>query len=180
MQETDQNGEATGRDSDLGGYLRLTRTLVGLSLRKAAAKAGVSAAYLSQLEAGAVREPSPRVLYGLAKAYASGLPAVKASIRIKAVGEQVKDEVESLGLPSIPEMELPTEVDELYAVLMQKAGYPMPRPSDVQVARMRMRSPMEAVLRSSAPLTPDEIDALTEYLAWYRSRHGRRIEEKKG
>jgi transcriptional regulator with XRE-family HTH domain len=182
MRETDRNGEATGRDSDLGGYLRLTRTLVGLSLRKAAAKAGVSAAYLSQLEAGAVREPSPRVLYGLARAYASGLPAVKAPLgEVKEVEEQVEGVVESLGWQAeqrIPEIELPTEVDELYAVLMEKAGYPMPRPPNVQVAPMRMRSPMEAVLRSSSPLTPDEIDALTEYLAWYRSRHGRRMEER--
>jgi transcriptional regulator with XRE-family HTH domain len=150
-------------------------------LRKAAAKAGVSAAYLSQLEAGAAREPSPRVLYGLAKAYASGLPTVKASIGIKAVGEQAKGVVESVGWQAeqrIPEIELPSEVDELYAVLMEKAGYPMPRPSDVQVHPMRMRSPMEAVLRSSSPLTPDEIEALTEYLAWYRSRHGRQIEER--
>ena len=180
MQEREKGNEASGRDSDLGGYLRITRTLVGLSLRKAAAKAGVSAAYLSQLEAGAVREPSPRVLYGLARAYASGLPAAKVIIGIEAVGEQAKAVVESLGLPAeqgIPEIELPTEVDELYAVLMEKAGYHLPRPSDVQVHHMRMRSPMEAVLRSSSPLTPDEIDALTEYLAWYRSRHGRRRTE---
>ena len=181
MQEQNDGDKATGRDSDLGAYLRITRTLVGLSLRKAAANAGVSAGYLSQLEAGAVRDPSPRVLYGLAKAYASGIPTAKPIISgVKADEAQAKVAIGSWTLhrdQGIPAIELPTEVDQLYAVLMEKSGYPLPRPSDVQVHYMAMRSPLEAVLRSSSPLTPEEIDALTEYLAWYRSRHGRRIEE---
>jgi hypothetical protein len=88
-----------------------------------------------------------------------------------------------LGLPTeqaVLQTELPADIDELYAVLMEKSGYHLPRPSYVQVHHMRMRSPLEAVLCSSSPLTPVEIDALTGYLAWYRSRHGRRIEKKKG
>ena len=182
MQERSKGDEATGRDSDLGGYLRITRTLVGLSLRKAAAKAGISAAYLSQLETGAAREPSPRVLHGLAKAYASGIPTPEPMISAVEADEAAKAAIGSWTVhrdQGIPAIELPTEVDQLYAVLMEKAGYPLPRPSDIQVHHMRMRSPMEAVLRSSSPLTPGEIDALTEYLAWYRSRHGRRIEERR-
>ena len=55
----------------LGALLRQTRQIQGSSLRRAAESARISPAYLSQLEAGAVRDPSPRVLYELAQLYAS-------------------------------------------------------------------------------------------------------------
>lgn len=53
----------------LGKALRETREVKGLSLREAAAKADISATYLSQLEAGAVKEPSPHILHRLAGVY---------------------------------------------------------------------------------------------------------------
>lgn len=56
--------------ADLGAVLRQVRELTGSSLRKAAGNAQISPAYLSQLEAGDVRDPSPRVLHGLAQFYA--------------------------------------------------------------------------------------------------------------
>ena len=52
---------------DLGRYLKTARTAQGLSLRDVEEATGkeVSNAYLSQLETGKVRNPSPHVLYAL-------------------------------------------------------------------------------------------------------------------
>jgi transcriptional regulator with XRE-family HTH domain len=55
----------------LGNRLKADREFTGLSLRAAAAKAEISSAYLSQLEAGSVKGPSPHVLYRLAELYQS-------------------------------------------------------------------------------------------------------------
>ncbi len=56
----------------LGQYLRAARTAQGLSLRDVEEATGkeVSNAYLSQLETGKVRKPSPHVLYALSQALA--------------------------------------------------------------------------------------------------------------
>ncbi|MDQ3593051.1 MAG: helix-turn-helix domain-containing protein, partial [Actinomycetota bacterium] len=51
----------------VGEYLREQRTQAKLSLRQAAALAGVSNPYLSQVERG-LRKPSAEVLQGLARA----------------------------------------------------------------------------------------------------------------
>ncbi len=53
----------------LGNPLREARERAGLSLRAAAVKADISSAYLSQLEAGSVKSPSPHILYRLAGLY---------------------------------------------------------------------------------------------------------------
>lgn len=115
----------------LAELLRRSRELLGLSVRAAAARTGLSGTYLSQLEAAAIKEPSPHVLYKLAEAY---------------------------GLP--------------YTDLMRAAGYLMPGPNS-DVKRAVSGSPFDIALRTTAPLTNDEREALAEYLAWYRSRHGR-------
>jgi hypothetical protein len=111
------------------------------SLRKAAQSAQISPAYLSQLEAGAVGDPSPRVLYGLATVYAEAQAMTP---------------------------------DELYRVFMNKAGYVVPGESVSYYALKS--SPLERALRAGMPITPTEQKALTEYLAWFRSRHGRSVE----
>jgi transcriptional regulator with XRE-family HTH domain len=54
----------------LGGYLKSLRDAKGLSLREVEEKAGVSNAFLSQLESGKVKQPSPVILYKLAELYA--------------------------------------------------------------------------------------------------------------
>jgi HTH-type transcriptional regulator, competence development regulator len=61
-----------GRRSRLGGLLADLRTARGLTLRQVeeAADHAVSNAYLSQLEKGKVRKPSPNVLHSLARVYA--------------------------------------------------------------------------------------------------------------
>jgi transcriptional regulator with XRE-family HTH domain len=53
----------------LGRLLQHYRELQRLSVRRAAAAADISSTYLSQLEAGAVKDPSPRVLHRLADTY---------------------------------------------------------------------------------------------------------------
>lgn len=52
----------------LGEQLHVVRKMRHLSLAAAAKPAGISAAYLQKLERGDVKEPSPRVLYGLSQA----------------------------------------------------------------------------------------------------------------
>jgi transcriptional regulator with XRE-family HTH domain len=129
--------------AELGDALRNARELTGLSLRKAADSASVSAAYLSQLEAGTVKDPSPRFLYELAKVYAK------------------------------PD-KMP--LDELYADFMRKAGYVVPR--QVGAGTGKTRTAVEMALSTTSPLSPDEQQAVAEYLAWYRSRHGRAVERR--
>jgi len=61
-----------GRPNALGGLLADLRTAKGLSLRQVeeATDKAVSNAYLSQLEKGKIRKPSPNVLHSLAAVYA--------------------------------------------------------------------------------------------------------------
>ena len=63
-----------GRPNELGGLLADLRTAKGLSLRqvKEATDKAISNAYLSQLEKGKIRKPSPNVLHSLAAVY--GVP----------------------------------------------------------------------------------------------------------
>ena len=60
-----------GRPSELGGLLADLRKAKGLSLREVEDAAGkaVSNAYLSQLENGKIKKPSPNVLHSLAEVY---------------------------------------------------------------------------------------------------------------
>jgi len=60
------------RPHELGALLADLRMAKGLSLREVEEATGkaVSNAYLSQLENGRIRKPSPNVLHGLAEVYA--------------------------------------------------------------------------------------------------------------
>ena len=60
-----------GRPNELGAVMADLRTAKGLSLRKVeeATDKAVSNAYLSQLENGKIRKPSPNVLHSLAEVY---------------------------------------------------------------------------------------------------------------
>ena len=62
--------DLTKQPGDLGQYLRDARTALGLSLRDVEEATGheVSNAYVSQLETGKVKKPSPHVLYALSLA----------------------------------------------------------------------------------------------------------------
>lgn len=120
----------------LGQLLKQAREIIGLSVRAAAAQAGISGAYISQLEAESIKEPSPHVLYKLAQVY-----------------------------------------NLSYAELMRAAGYVVPGREE-NSTQPGSASPLDIALRSASPLTPSEREALAEYLAWYRSRHGRPPEQR--
>lgn len=53
----------------LGTILRDARARAGLSLREVERRAGISNGYLSLIESGQARKPSPRYLHALADAY---------------------------------------------------------------------------------------------------------------
>ena len=53
----------------LGGYLRALRESKAFSLRQVERKSGISNAFLSQMESGKVKRPSPVMLYKLAGLY---------------------------------------------------------------------------------------------------------------
>ena len=53
----------------LQDLLAEARRVKGVSLRKVESETGISNAYVSQLETGAVAEPSPKKLHALAKYY---------------------------------------------------------------------------------------------------------------
>ncbi len=53
----------------LGDYLKSAREARRLTLRAVGESAGISNAYLSQLESGKIREPSPQILFKLSKVY---------------------------------------------------------------------------------------------------------------
>jgi transcriptional regulator with XRE-family HTH domain len=63
--------EFVGRPAELGTLLADLRTAKGFSLREVEEATGkaVSNAYLSQLENGKIRKPSPNVLHSLAEVY---------------------------------------------------------------------------------------------------------------
>lgn len=61
------DGATSGQPNHLGEYIRSARMALGLSLRDVEEATGkeVSNAYLSQLETGKVKKPSPHILYAL-------------------------------------------------------------------------------------------------------------------
>lgn len=133
MSDKDTPEEAS---QPLGQLLKQAREILGLSVRGAAAQADISGAYLSQLEADTIKEPSPHILYKLANVYHLS-----------------------------------------YANLMRAAGYMVPEREETS-KHPETSSPFDIVLRSASPLTQAEREALAEYLAWYRSRHGQPPERR--
>ena len=55
----------------LGDVIRSAREKIGYSLRQIEEKAGISNAYLSQLESGRIKSPSPKTLHSLANTLSS-------------------------------------------------------------------------------------------------------------
>lgn len=65
------HGTEKGQGSTLGLYLQSLRTGKGMTLRQVeeATEKEVSNAYLSQLEGGKIKNPSPHILYALSEVY---------------------------------------------------------------------------------------------------------------
>jgi transcriptional regulator with XRE-family HTH domain len=97
----------------LGPYLKGLRNSKGLSLRDVANETGISNGFLSQIESGKVKEPSPIALYKLAALYGvpyevlmarAGYPVAEdqelsnraAGAAFKRLGEITEDEEQSL------------------------------------------------------------------------------------
>jgi transcriptional regulator with XRE-family HTH domain len=98
-----------GRPLELGALLADLRTAKGLSLRNVEEATGkaVSNAYLSQLENGRIRRPSPNVLHRLAEAYA---------IRYETLMEKAGYLLPSIGKDSGPRRRLAVfAIDDLTA-----------------------------------------------------------------
>ena len=115
----------------LGEYLANLRTTRRLTLREVDEASGVSNAYLSQLETGKIRKPSPHILHKLAAVYGVS-----------------------------------------YILLMKKAGYILPSTT----GDARASAPRRGALPASAPddLSQEEEEELLRYLAFLRSRKGKR------
>jgi transcriptional regulator with XRE-family HTH domain len=110
----------------LGEFLQAAREAKQLSLRAVEKATGVSNAYLSQVEGGKIKQPSPTILYKLSELY---------------------------------------EVS--YLDVMTLAGHPVPS-EDLDSGTSRR------TLDRLGDVTPDEEQALVEYLAFLRSRRGRK------
>jgi transcriptional regulator with XRE-family HTH domain len=59
----------TPEQESLAAMFRESRNRLGMTLREVEAKTGISNAYLSQLESGKVKEPSPKTLHKLCELY---------------------------------------------------------------------------------------------------------------
>ena len=111
-----------GNVDRLGRLLADARKRQGLTLRAVEDVVGISNAYLSQLENGKVRAPSPVVLHKLSELY-----------RLS------------------------------YSIMMQEAGYPVPKKVEQSAVGGRFAARVGHV-------TEQEEDALIEYLMFLRSR----------
>jgi len=84
---------------DIGRYLKGLRKASSLSLRAVEQRTGISNAFISQLESGQVKQPSPIMLYKLAELYGAPYEILmeKAGYPIPAVSpdSQTKTQVSS-------------------------------------------------------------------------------------
>ena len=86
---TEEEYEGHEKEMSLGAFLAYTRSIKRQSLREIEDATGkkVSNAYLSQLEKGHIKKPSPNILYSLAKVYAISYETlmVKAGYIVESV-----------------------------------------------------------------------------------------------
>lgn len=109
--------------NNYGEYFKALREAKNLTLREVEKQADVSNAYLSQLESGKVKQPSPLTLHKLATIY-----------------------------------------DVSYELLMEKVGYPIPKPDE------HVRKEKQPIAYRVGSITNDEELELLNYLKFIRSR----------
>lgn len=92
----------------LGPFLRTARERCNLTLRAVERTAEVSNAYLSQLESGKIRQPSPLILHKLAELY-----EVPYTLMLEQAGYPAPTEASSSAAPMIVDSRLgPMNHDE--------------------------------------------------------------------
>jgi transcriptional regulator with XRE-family HTH domain len=100
------------RKQSLGPFLRAARERHSLTLRAVERATGVSNAYLSQLESGKIRQPSPLVLHKLA-----GLYEVSYAVMLGQAGYPAPTAETVTGAPMIVDSRLgPINDDEELAL----------------------------------------------------------------
>ena len=115
------NAAASANELDLGAFLRSVRQARQLTLRavEAATDRTVTNGYLSQIESGAIRQPSPNVLYRLAAVYGLEYRDLlrRAGHQVPKEQREPQDEPALSGIP-LRSLELtPTEQAELMKYL---------------------------------------------------------------
>ena len=78
--QSDEKSDANSNARALGDYLRTLRAARRMTLRDVEQSAGVSNAYLSQLEQGKIAHPSPHILHKLAIHYAISYEDLMAKV----------------------------------------------------------------------------------------------------
>lgn len=87
--------------SNYGGYFKGLREAKGFTLREVETETKISNAYLSQLESGKIKQPSPSTLYKLAQIYGVsyetlmekvGYPVPESENNVKQFGDISRDE----------------------------------------------------------------------------------------
>lgn len=74
--------------NEFGEYLKKARQAKGLSLRAVEEVTGVSNAYLSQLEQGKIRQPSPVILHKLSQLYELSYADIMRSVGYPVPGDE--------------------------------------------------------------------------------------------
>lgn len=74
----------------LGSFLRAVRNQQKLSLRAVEEQSGISNAYLSQMESGKIKQPSPNILHKLCAVYEISYPEVMQLAGYPIPGEQTE------------------------------------------------------------------------------------------
>lgn len=81
--------------NEFGNYLKSARNRKGLSLRAVEAQIDISNAYLSQLEQGKVKQPSPVTLHQLAELYDLSYAEVMRMVGYPVPGDSDETENQS-------------------------------------------------------------------------------------
>ena len=115
------------RRSELGTVLADLRNAKGLSLRSVEAATGnaVSNAYLSQLEKGKIRKPSPNVLHSLAAVYAVPYEALMKRAGYLPLSEASADGGSRLAAFAIDDLSVAEEEELLKYLAFLRSRIPL-------------------------------------------------------
>ncbi len=98
--------------TDLGSYLRIARERGRYSLRDVERKVGIANAYVSQIESGKIRRPSPLVLHKLSRLF-----GVSYTMVMKLAGYPVPEEKQEDKIFALARRFGPVTEDEADAIV---------------------------------------------------------------